>query len=141
MKKFKWICECSDGAYYEECNKGFATKKECYEDMRDAALKKMKWNTEYDEDLDEECPIGYKVSFAKDEITHESYSGIYTYRIVDATLKQYRVEIPFMGTMTYEVEAYTEDEAREKGNILLWKDSNENIALNASFDDAQIYEL
>jgi hypothetical protein len=52
--------------------------------MRNAALEKMKWNTEFDEDfddVDDSDYIGYKVKFSKDKIIHESYSGIYTYEI------------------------------------------------------------
>ena len=56
--------------------------------MRNAALEKMKWNTEYREDfgdLEDGEYIGYKVRFSKEVIIHESYSGIYTYKIVEVT--------------------------------------------------------
>lgn len=81
-KKYKWKCHSLDGAYDAESKEVFETKKECYEDMREAALEKMKWNTEY-EDCDECDSIGYSVSFAKDCIYHESYSGKYEYKIVE----------------------------------------------------------
>jgi hypothetical protein len=141
MKKFKWICECSDGGYYEECNKDFETEKECYDDMRDAALKKMKWNTEYDEDFEDRETIGYQVFFAPNIITHKSYSGTYTYRIIDTDKKKYRVEMPFHGTMVYEVEAYTKVRAVEKANELLFHENHKIIADNAMFGNAEIYEL
>lgn len=82
--KYKWSAESNDGAFEDESRKSFDTKRECYNDMRNAALKKMKWNTEFDEDFDDMEDgdyIGYKVKFSKDKIIHESYSGIYTYEI------------------------------------------------------------
>ncbi len=83
MGKYKWIAECSDGGWEDNSTKEFGTKKEAYNDMRDAALEKMKWNTEYDEDFTDCVAIGYKVTFQQDKIVHESYSGIYTYSIVE----------------------------------------------------------
>ena len=82
--KYKWFAESNDGSFKDESRKSFATKKECYNDMRNAALEKMKWYTEFDEDFDDMEDgdyIGYKVKFSKDKIIHESYSGIYTYEI------------------------------------------------------------
>lgn len=82
--KYKWFAESNDGAFEDESRKSFDTKQECYNDMRNAALEKMKWNTEFDEDfgdLNDGDYIGYKVKFSKDKIIHESYSGIYTYEI------------------------------------------------------------
>ena len=77
---FAW----GDFGSYEDCSKseGFKTEKECYEDMREKALKKMTWNTQYDEDFEEEgTEIGYDVWFRKDMIVHKSYSGVYVYKI------------------------------------------------------------
>ena len=51
--------------------------------MRNNALEKMKWNTEFEEDFAENMPIEYKVSFSPDEIRHESYSGLYIYKVVE----------------------------------------------------------
>lgn len=82
--RYKWFAKSNDDAFEDESRKSFATKKECYNDMRNAALEKMKWNTEFDEDFDDVDDgdyIGYKVKFSKDKIIHESYSGIYTYEI------------------------------------------------------------
>ena len=58
----------------------FTYKRECYNDMRNAALKKMKWNTEF-YDVEDDNTLGYKVHFSKNKIIHESYSGVYTYEI------------------------------------------------------------
>ena len=50
--------------------------------MRNSALEKMKWNTQYEEDFhDVDGYIGYNVKFSQDKIIHESYSGVYTYEI------------------------------------------------------------
>lgn len=86
---YYWIANSDDGAYevdsIRDLNKQFKTKREAYDDMRNAALEKMKWNTEYDEDYDEQGVeyIDYDVhfEFSKGKITHESYSGLYTYEI------------------------------------------------------------
>lgn len=82
-KKYRWVCNCLDGGYKEESRERFDTQKECYNDMRNAALEKMKWNTEYDEDFNDGDCIGYEVYFEKDKIIHESYSGKYVYEIVE----------------------------------------------------------
>ena len=77
---FAW----GDWGEIEDCSKseGFETEKECYEDMREKALKKMTWNTQYDEDFEEEgTEIGYDVWFRKDMIVHKSYSGVYVYKM------------------------------------------------------------
>lgn len=81
--KYKWFANSDDGAFEDESSLTFFSKKECYESMRNAALEKMKWNTQYDEDFndEEDASIGYKVSFSQNKIIHESYSGVYTYEI------------------------------------------------------------
>lgn len=85
-EKFEWVAFSDDGAY-EDISKGtFDSEKECYNDMRRAALEKMKWNTEFDEDLVPENGvdnfIGYVVKFSQNMIIHQSYSGVYVYKIV-----------------------------------------------------------
>lgn len=86
---YYWIANSDDGAYevdsIRDLNKQFKTKREAYDDMRNAALEKMKWNTEYDEDFYfyDDDPIRYKVTFWKRKIIHESYSGIYKYEIYE----------------------------------------------------------
>ena len=85
--KYKWVAECSDGAFNDESKELYQTKEECYCYMRDAALEKMKWNTEYLHDFDdEEDSIGYEVSFSQNEIVHKSYSGTYTYKIIEVPI-------------------------------------------------------
>ena len=80
MKKYKWVAESNDGAFEDESIQTFTYKRECYNDMRNAALKKMKWNTEF-YDVEDDNTLGYKVHFSKNKIIHESYSGVYTYEI------------------------------------------------------------
>lgn len=81
--KYKWVAFSNDGAYEVSSDATYESKKECYDDMRDAVLKKMKWNTEYDEDFDYDGDaVNYEVRFAKEMIIHESFSGVYVYKIV-----------------------------------------------------------
>ena len=80
--KYKWVANCDDTAFEDESEKLFDTKKECYYDMRENALKKMTWNTDW-YDVGEDDYINYKVRFSRDCITHESYSGLYTYKIIE----------------------------------------------------------
>ena len=54
MARYKWFASSDDGSFYEESNDIFYSEKDAYEDMRKAALEKMKWNTEYDEDFEDE---------------------------------------------------------------------------------------
>ena len=84
MKKYKWFAESNDGAFQDESSREFTSKRECYNDMRNAVLEKMKWNTEYDADfadIIDDGYIGYEVKFSRNKIIHESYSGVYTYEI------------------------------------------------------------
>lgn len=80
--KYKWVANSDDGSFDDESDTLFDTKKECYYDMREKALKKMTWNTDW-YDVEEDGYIGYKVRFSRDCITHESYSGLYTYKIIE----------------------------------------------------------
>ena len=82
--KYKWVAFSNDTAFEYATAKRFDNKKDCYNDMRDAVFSKMKWNTEYDEDFNEDDDaVGYRVHFTRDMIVHASYSGIYVYKIVD----------------------------------------------------------
>ena len=88
MKKYKWVAASNDGAFEDESRQEFTSKKECYNDMRNAALEKMKWNTEYYADfadIIEDGYIGYEVKFSRNKIIHESYSGVYTYEIKEVS--------------------------------------------------------
>lgn len=81
--KYMWVASCDDGAFQEWSEKGFDTKEEAYNDMRNHALDKMKWNTEYKEDFESDDDfICYDVTFKKDKIEHNSYSGRYIYEVV-----------------------------------------------------------
>lgn len=80
MKKYRLVAESNDRSFEDESRQEFASKEECYNDMRNAALEKMKWNTEF-VDVEENDTLGYKVHFSKNKIIHESYSGVYTYEI------------------------------------------------------------
>ncbi len=80
MKKYRWVAESNDRSFEDESRQEFASKEECYNDMRNAALEKMKWNTEFT-DCDENDTLGYKVHFSQNKIIHESHSGVYTYEI------------------------------------------------------------
>lgn len=79
--KYRWTAYCNDGAFTDESDGLFNTHKECYNDMRNKALMKMKWNTEFDEDFHNDNSIEYNVTFSKREITHTSYSGLYVYKV------------------------------------------------------------
>lgn len=79
---YRWFASSDDGCYEVSGKKFFSSKEDCYNDMRDAVLKKMKWNTEFLEDFgDDDEIIGYDVKFSKGKIIHTSYSGTYTYEI------------------------------------------------------------
>ena len=132
MKKYKWVAICTDGAYKDESNKVFETKKECYNDMRNAVLEKMKWNTEFDEDfadLDNDEYLGYTVRFNQNQITHESYSGLYIYDIVeinDKIMKKFE--------FTQEQINIIVDALKDKQSI--WREHNEVIQMHGT--NAQI---
>lgn len=82
FKKYSWCGKSDDCSYEYKCPLEFDTKKDAYNHMRDAALEKMKWNTEYEEDFDNSNMfLNYHVIFSREKIIHESYSGVYTYII------------------------------------------------------------
>ena len=83
--KCKWVAYAKDVVYEKFSQGSFDNKRDCYNDMRNAALEKMKWNTEYDEDFEyKDDAVDYKVRFTQDMIIHTSYSGVYVYKIVGA---------------------------------------------------------
>ena len=85
--KYQWNAYSDDGGYQAESGY-FNTKKECYNHMRKAALSKMQWNTEFDEDfINNGDTINYNVSFSQNQIIHQSYSGTYTYTIKEIVVK------------------------------------------------------
>lgn len=85
MAKYSWKASSDDRSYEAESQKWFDTKEDAYYDMRNHALEKMKWNTEWGDffDMAAEDWIGYNVKFHPNYIIHESYSGTYTYEIVE----------------------------------------------------------
>lgn len=84
MDRYKWVAFSHDWSYEDNGRHLYANLNDCYNDMRDAVLKKMKWNTEYDEDFDSPAAaVSYKVWFEQGMIVHQSYSGTYVYIIVN----------------------------------------------------------
>ena len=83
-KKFKWVAFSHDSAYAANSKTTFSEEKDCYNDMRNAVLEKMKWNTEYAEDFDTRYDaVSYKVWFEQGMIVHQSFSGTYVFLIVN----------------------------------------------------------
>lgn len=81
--KCKWVGYSYDGSYHEVSKNSFDNVEDCYNDMRDAVLSKMKWNTNVGEELnDVDDVVEYKVIFTKEMIAHSSYSSCYVYKIV-----------------------------------------------------------
>ena len=80
--KCKWVAYSNDNSYEDFSRGSFDNKKDCYDDMRNVALEKMKWNTNYDEDYADADSVSYKVRFTQDMIIHTSFSGTYVYKIV-----------------------------------------------------------
>lgn len=88
--KYVWYAISNDYNFEDKSKKSFDTMEECYNDMRNSAFEKMKWNTQFAEDFCDCTSIGYRVSFAKDKIVHCSYSGNYVYQIfVDGETPNY----------------------------------------------------
>lgn len=83
--KYIWKAKSDDGSFEDDSKIKFDTKKEAYSNMRHHALGKMKWNTNWEDfcDMDKADWIGYNVKFNQDYIIHTSYSGTYTYKIVE----------------------------------------------------------
>lgn len=81
---YSWEAFGDGGSYKAKSPTLFRTRKEAYEDMRQAALDKMKWNTEYDEDFggDDDQMVEYGVSFSRGKIVHNSFSGRYAWHVV-----------------------------------------------------------
>lgn len=82
MKKYKWIASSDDGSFKDESRQAFTSKEECYNDMRNSALEKIKLSTEYTEAFNDHESIGYGITFYQEKITHASYkSSVCTYEI------------------------------------------------------------
>ena len=79
--KFTWEAKSDDGSFDDNANALFDTQEECYKDMRRAALEKATWNTE-PEDFSDCDKIHYYFVFSPMQIVHTSYSGTYTYNLI-----------------------------------------------------------
>lgn len=79
--KYSWKAKSDDGCY-EANGRLFDTKVDAFNDMRKSVLEKMLWNTEWG-DLDDCDSIGYQVHFSHNVIRHKSYSGEYTYTLIE----------------------------------------------------------
>jgi hypothetical protein len=142
MKKFTWVAKSDDGVFEDESRMLFSTKEACYNDMRNAALEKMKWNTEFNEDYsDGTDTIGYEVYFSQDMIEHISYSGRYTYKIVEQPQKkEYAVSLPFSGSLNVAVEATCEEEALSKAKIAIDNLSKDDILGSIEYEQYDVHE-
>jgi len=81
---YKWVAISYDKSYMDESVRTYTTKEDCYKDMRNSALEKMKWNTEYEDVTATDCDggINYEVNFYPDRIILISYSGTYMFKII-----------------------------------------------------------
>ena len=142
MKRYTWVATSDDGAFEDESRILFGTKEACYNDMRNAALEKMKWNTNIMEDFqDGTKSIGYEVYFSPNEIIHISYSGKYTYKIVEQPQKKkYTVSLPFSGSLSVDIMAESEDAAIIKAKMEIDDLSKDDIINNIQFGQYDVSE-
>lgn len=98
--KYTWTAQDDENCWNDKATRVFDTQEECYADMMDHAVDKMKWNVDWDDVIDGQDIIengglkktnevgkyagyiGYDVKFMPHKIVHHSYSGTYTYEIV-----------------------------------------------------------
>lgn len=88
MKKFYWVArENTRYGWTDESAKSFNTEKECYDDMMNAVIEKMRWAHDYDEDFGgEEDANGYyplNLEIAVREIKLVQHTGEYIYKLVE----------------------------------------------------------
>ena len=50
--KYAWTAKSDDGCFEDKSEKVFNTQEECYMDMMNHAIDKMKWNVEYEDVID-----------------------------------------------------------------------------------------
>ena len=85
-KIYKWYGVSDSLSFEQTSGQFFNDFKRCRESMQNAALLKMRWNTEIT-DFDLGCnEIHYEVNFRKDMVAHKSYSGQYVFIVLDADL-------------------------------------------------------
>lgn len=142
MKRYTWVATSDDGTFEDESRILFGTKEACYNDMRNAALEKMKWNTNIMENFQDGTEtIGYKVYFSPNEIIHISYSGKYTYKIVEQPQKkEYAVSLPFSGSLNVAVETTCEEEALSKAKIAIDNLSKDDILGSIEYELYDVHE-
>lgn len=127
MKKYKWIASSDDGCFEDESRQEFTSKRECYNDMRNAVLEQMKLKTEYTEAFNDCESIGYGVTFYQDMITHASYkSSVCTYEIK---------EINSMKTIELTEEQVKMIAHALRNEIRINLESSSRIAENFGFSD------
>ena len=94
-RKYRWTAHSSDKSWSDRSQGAFDTQEECYMDMMNHAVDKMKWNIEWDDivyDSSGKCElidgimtydtsIYYGLTVTSDTIIHTSYSGTYIYSI------------------------------------------------------------
>lgn len=107
LVRYRWVASSDDGAWDDESSKTFYKQSDCYKDMMEHAIDKMKWNVEWD-DVTTDCNayeedgliktdgemdarenqvggdtwgIYYKLECHPHMIQHLSGSGLYTYKI------------------------------------------------------------
>lgn len=100
---FNWTAKSDDDCFHDKSEKAFATQEDCYNDMMNHAVDKMKWNIEWNDVLEREVDpsenglitkeqtgftIGYTLDVSPDKIVHESYSGKYTYEIIPISVPE-----------------------------------------------------
>ena len=105
--RYRWVASSDDGVYEEESTKTFYKQSDCYNDMMQHAIDKIKWNVEWD-DVISDCNafdedgliktdgemnsrgdqvggdtwgIYYQLECHPHMIQHLSGSGLYTYKI------------------------------------------------------------
>ena len=131
MKKYKWIASSDDGSFKDESRQAFTSKEECYNDMRNSALEKIKLSTEYTEAFNDHESIGYGITFYQEKITHASYkSSVCTYEIK---------EIEEMKT----IELTDEQRLMMAESIINMVHDIENVQLeinNPKYDGIEIFE-
>lgn len=94
-RKYIWKASCSDGGWDDRSSKAFDTIEECYNDMREAALHKMTYNTDYKEIKDEPYDTQWICYFHGNDQTKITLNGagcVYTY-FIQSISDYYRVVV------------------------------------------------
>ena len=142
MKRYTWVATSDVGVFEDKSRMPFGTKEACYNDMRNAALEKMKWNTVFDEDYNDGTDtIGYVVYFSQDMIELMSHSGRYTYKIVEQPQKKkYTVTLPFSGSLSVDIVAESEVAAIIKAKMEIDNLSKEDILGSIEYEQYNVHE-